>query len=160
MGILNTDDMENQLDDYVERVWPTVEDLRTFLRLPHCKILVVDRLNEIDVEHEIRTTIPAQTVRVLDIAGASDADHDRLVDIFVRYGAHTLFLLKNIDRASGESIRTLINCAMKSDCSYPTSGQDELDFSPLRIVATGCAYPRYLQEGTGSFIVEVKEPDD
>lgn len=156
MGILNPEDLENHPDDYITRVFPKVKDLQFFLKRPRCKIIVEDRLNEIDVQHEISKTIPSQVVKVLNIAGASDADHDMLVNIFDRYATDAVFLLKNIDKASGERIKTLINCAMKADCYYPAPLNGDIDFGPLRIVATCCGYPDYLQGDLGCFIVAVE----
>ena len=117
MDILNPEDMENHPDDYITRVFPKVKDLQFFLKRPRCKIIVEDRLNEIDVQHEISKTIPSQVVKVMNIAGTSDVDHDMLVNIFDRYATDAVFLLKNIRRKNQDidqlrdESRLLLPCA-------------------------------------------------
>lgn len=143
MSILNTDNLNIQVNRTVAIVVPLEEEFKKSFNSDYIPVVLVDPMHEIDV-HKVADQTKA---RYLDLSQA--IEYPQLCRI-VRDSTSIIF--DNIDNIADteykEDIQYLVKYALRKDDEVPTPGNTCISFSDYRIGARCRQAPLYLDEGS------------
>lgn len=151
MSVLDYDELNSKLDDFVERVHPKILQFKEFFLRGGVSVVMVCSDDDFSLLHFHNTEVPnKERIAYFDLSKVTDGDY-KLIFNELSLGMKEGFLFDNIDRipniSDKEDFEYLVHMALKRDFLPTEKGMpiEMLDFNELTVGAKCSEYPDYLK---------------
>lgn len=146
MNVLDYDEVNRNLDDFVERIHPKRLQFKDLFHKRIASAVMVCSDNDFSLKEFKEMDAKGEIVEYFDLSEVKDGDYKLIFDKIYQFQPDGV-LFDNIDKipniSEKEDFEYLVQMALKRDTLPYDKG--EIDFSTLKVGAKCYEYPEYLK---------------